>query len=174
MDWMELFPSRFVKAADFKGRDVTLKITAFITEELPQENGAMKRKGILCFDGTPKQLVINRTNAACIAAMFGPETDGWIGKRITFFPAPYIDHTGLGVDIAIRVRGSPDIERDIHFDLRLPRKKPVKAHMRRTGKAAAVPPKKSEPVPPPAAAQEQEGLPSDDEDPLHPSEVPTT
>lgn len=132
MDYSLLFPNRFLKAVEFKGKDVTLTIEKIEIETLEGDKGA-KAKGIISFRETKKQLVLNRTNAECLAGMFGRDTDNWLGKRVTLFPAPFADNLGLGVTVAIRVRGSPDIPANKQIEVRLPRKRPVKVTMLKTG-----------------------------------------
>lgn len=129
-----LFASRYLKAVEFQGRDVTLTITGVKLEELEDTAGQRKKKGIVSFRETEKQLVLNRTNAMCIARMFGSETDDWAGKRVTLYPIPHRDPQTKEDGFAIRVRGSPDIPNDIVFNLQLPRKKPQQVRLVRTQK----------------------------------------
>lgn len=155
-DYELLFPGRFLKSPEFKGQDVTLKIARIRTEPLPQDDGTEKLKPIVSFEMTskgnvPKDLVLNRTNAECIKAMFGRDTDGWIGKRITFWPAPFVNHQTKEKTTAIRVRGSPDIKADIHFALKLPGKKKIDVTLkaiRERGQAPAPAPQTSAPTSP--------------------------
>lgn len=160
LDFDQLFPNRFMKAGEFKGKDVTLKISAVKVEVLEGDKGK-ETKGILSFEGTQKQLVLNKTNGLCIKAMFGRDTDAWIGKRVTFYPAQ-IDFGD--VDLAIRVRGSPDIAADLDMELKLARKKPRKVTLKKTGAkpangATAAPAASS---PPPAAEPKPADLPIGD------------
>lgn len=171
----ELFPGRFVKSGQFKGRDVTLTIKAIRLEALPSEKGGEKVKPILTFEKTPLELVLNRTNGESIKAMFGRETDAWLGKRVTFWPAPFTDPFTGEVGTAIRVRGSPDIAAPVSFELRLARKKATTVRLLKTagqakGKVATAPttppapqPARGEPPPPDDAEQwpppEPEGIP---------------
>lgn len=131
-----LFPSKYLRAADFQGKAVTLRIKDVRLEEMQEANGTSKQKGIVRFHDTSKALVLNRTNALCIAAMFGPETDKWVNRRVTLHPAPFRDPFTGEASTAIRVRGSPDIAKDVTFDLRLPRKNPVPVVLRKTGAKA--------------------------------------
>jgi hypothetical protein len=134
IDFDQLFPGRFLKAGDFQGKDVTLTISAIDLEELPSQTGGTKVKGILTFHNVKKKLVLNRTNGECLKAMFGRDTGEWIGKRITLYPA-HIEYEGS--DLAIRVRGSPDLKADLPFQLQMPRRKPVTVTMVKTGAPAA-------------------------------------
>lgn len=151
MDYDELFPNRFMKAGEFKGKDVTLKISGVQIEEL-EGDGGKKVKGIISFDRTPKQLVLNKTNGLCLKALFGRRTEDWVGKRVTFYPAQ-IDNFG-DVDLAIRVRGSPDIAGPVQVEIKLAKKKPKTVTLQKTAGAAA-PGKKAEvPAQPPPPVDE--------------------
>lgn len=133
MDFDELFPGRFLKSGEFKGKDVCLTIKDIRLEDLPQEGGKTRKRGIIAFRESEKELVLNRTNGECIKAMFGRHTRNWIGKRIVFYPAPHRNPITKEEGTAIRVRGSLDIERDITFDLRLPMRKPQRVTLRALG-----------------------------------------
>lgn len=132
MDFDALFPGRFLKAGEFQGKAVTLTIAAVKVEDLEGDNGS-KTKGIVSFAESKRQLVLNRTNGECIKAMFGRNTDDWIGKRVTLYPAPYEG------DIAIRVKGSPDIEKSFTVEIKLPRKRPYNVTLEKTTKAKPAP-----------------------------------
>lgn len=137
MDCALLNPSRFLKSQEFNGKDVTYTLASVVLEDLEDEAGAKKTKGILGFKETPKLLVINRTNSDCLKAMFGRETDNWLGKRVTFFPAPFFDNFTKENTTAIRVRGSPDISAPVSVSIKLRKKKPTTMTMQRTGNATA-------------------------------------
>ncbi len=135
MDFDKLFPGRFLKAADLNGKDVTLTISAVVVDELIGDKGT-EVKGLLSFTGKKKQMVLNKTNGLCLKQMFGRETDAWVGKRITVFPAMFND------DPCLRIKGSPDIAADMDFELKLPRKAPRATKLVKTavGKATAAEP----------------------------------
>ena len=96
-----LFPSKYVKAGDLNGKPVTLTIKGLKVEELG--HGAEKEnKPVLYFEKATKGLVLNRTNAMIIGALYGDETDDWHGKRITIY-ATKVRAFGSTQD-AIRVR----------------------------------------------------------------------
>lgn len=157
-DYDELFPGRFLKAGELKERDVTLQIAAVEIEEMPDEQGSkvnkegkrVKVRGILSFDKTSRQLVINRTNGESLKAMFGRKTMDWVGKRVTLYPA-IVESFGEQVP-AIRVRGSPDLPSDLVAELQVGRKT-RKATFKRTG-AASKQSAAAAPVAPPAPAVE--------------------
>lgn len=166
MDYDELFPGRFLKSGELKGRDVTLKIANVATEELPDARGVKTNKagervrvrGIVAFEKTEKQLVLNKTNGECIKAMFGRNTDDWIGKRVTFYPAT-VDAFGEETQ-AIRVRGSPDLAQDLTAELKLGQKTRT-AKLRRTGTATPKPAPVPEPAPAAEPEEAAEGLPEE-------------
>jgi hypothetical protein len=134
MDAALLTPSRFIKSADFLGKDVTYTITKIQLEKLEGKKG-IEKKGIVFFSEEEKAWVLNRTNVECLKGMWGRETDNWIGKRVTLYPEAMKD-SFTGEDITgIRLRGSPDLDRDVTITIELPRKKPIQKTMRRTGSA---------------------------------------
>ncbi len=156
VDWDELYPGRFIKASEFKGKPVTLRISDVAIEELIGDKGP-QIKGIISFDKTEKKWAINRTNGVCVKAMFGPKVQAWVGKRITLFPAL---HDG---EPCIRVWGSPDIAEDQDVLVTLPRKRPFVMTMHKTAKGATTATKGApvQPAPPerePGADDEGPGL----------------
>ena len=64
--------------------------------------GDGEEKPVLYFDGQEHGLVLNRTNANTIAALYGDETDNWHGKPIVIFQTQ-VDFRGRPVP-GIRVR----------------------------------------------------------------------
>lgn len=130
VSYSELFPGRFVKADLLNGREVTVTVASVNVDDLPTEKGTVEKRGIVRFRETERALVLNRTNAECLKAMFGPELAAWEGKRVTLYPTK----ARLGPETvdAIRVRGSPDLAADLTFELRLPRKKPTRVTLTKT------------------------------------------
>jgi hypothetical protein len=80
-----LFPSKYVKAADLNGKTVTLTIARLVVEKLGH-GAEEEKKPVLYFEKATKGLVLNRTNAMIIGALYGEETDDWTGKRISIYP----------------------------------------------------------------------------------------
>ena len=97
MNTNEMFPSNFIKASDLQGQARRLIMDRVESEEVGEDF-----KPILYFRGAKKGLVMNKTNANLIAAAYGPETDGWIGKEIELFPTQ-TEFKGQTVD-CLRVR----------------------------------------------------------------------
>lgn len=124
MHFDQLYPKRFMKAGQFGGKELTMRITGVMVEELKKDESGDKKetKAILSFARTKTQMVLNRTNGECLKAMFGVETDNWIGKLVTFYPCPMKDpFTGENI-VAIRVRGSPEIAATKRWTVRLGKK----------------------------------------------------
>lgn len=94
-----VYPSKYVSAGDLKGRDVTVTISRLAIEKMANNN---EERPVLYFDRADKGMVLNKTNASTIAALYGPETDNWPGKSITLFGTD-VDFQGSRVP-AIRVR----------------------------------------------------------------------
>jgi hypothetical protein len=131
VDWDELYPGRFVKAGELQGKKVTLTMVDIDTEELVDEEGKKKVKGVISFKETPKQIPLNKTNGLCIRAMFGRKLADWNGKRITLFQDKW-----NGED-CIRIWGSPDIAADADVEVKLPRRKPFTMIMHAVSKEKA-------------------------------------
>ncbi len=91
------FPSKYLKAHDLLGKTVRLKIAGITVEKLGED-----LRPIISFSGTDKTLVVNKTNANRISAVYGRETDDWIGKDIEVYP-DQVEFQGRMVE-AIRVR----------------------------------------------------------------------
>jgi hypothetical protein len=90
MDYDQLFPGRFLKSGELNGKDVTLTIDSIKLEEMEDQKGK-RMKPIIAFRERKKEWVLNRTNAECLKAMWGRDTNDWLGKRVTLWPAPYTD-----------------------------------------------------------------------------------
>lgn len=146
VDWDELYPGRFIKAGEFKGKKPTLTITEVKIDELIGDKGP-QIKGVIAFKETEKQWALNKTNGICLKDMFGRKVQEWVGKRVTLFAGTWDGEE------CIRVWGSPELTEDKEVQVALPRKRPFKMTMH------AVTP--SGPRPLPAAGGAAAGKPSD-------------
>lgn len=90
--------SDYLKAADIGANFWTATIRSVDMKSF--DDGS--RKLLLMFNELDKGLVLNKTNADTIGALYGVNTDDWIGRQIMMFTAP-VDYQGKKVD-AIRVR----------------------------------------------------------------------
>lgn len=78
----------YLFAFDLKGRDVTVTIDRVTAGELTALGGRKSKKPLCYFreSQSGKPLALNATNCKTIAAMYGNDTDAWVGKRITLYP----------------------------------------------------------------------------------------
>ncbi len=99
-----MFPGRYLTAADLlqAGRDVTREIVKLTQEEMRTNDGKSKLGWCIHLQGVEKLWVLNKTNALVLSDLYGPETNEWIGKRVTLYAAR-VQAFGKTVD-AIRVR----------------------------------------------------------------------
>jgi hypothetical protein len=80
-DVSDIYPSRFLKSADLKGRSARVTIATAQVEELNN-----KSKVVLTFVGRDKSLVLNKSNAIILADAWGGRTEGWVGKELEISP----------------------------------------------------------------------------------------
>ena len=78
----DLFPSRFLSAADLQGKDAIATIERVEVEKFDDD----AQKPIVYFQGKAKGLVCNKTNFKSIALIAGDDTDNWSGNDIILFP----------------------------------------------------------------------------------------
>jgi hypothetical protein len=97
----DMFPSKWLKAADFDESGSVLTIDRLEEESIGQGSDKAD-KWVLYFKELDKGLVLNKTNTNIIAALYGDDTDEWDGKLVTLY-ATEVQFQGDMVD-AIRVR----------------------------------------------------------------------
>jgi|GEM_PF-1493289 len=120
----QLFPGRFIKAGEMDGKPTTLTIKDVYLDQLEGEDGREKPQAVVAFEQINREWALNKTNAQCLVAMWGPDSGEWIGKRVTLFPEN--DASGLSDSgVCIRIKGSPDISKPITATVKLPRRRPV-------------------------------------------------
>lgn len=102
MNVNDIFPTRFVAAADLNGKSFVLTIRSVTLEDMQSHDNKTVTKPVAWFTNATKGLVLNRTNTMIIADLYGPETDAWAGKQITIY-ATKVRAFGK-MDDAIRVR----------------------------------------------------------------------
>ena len=73
-------------AFDLDGRDVTLTIEKVFSGEVMGEKGRKSKKPMIKFVGKDKKLAVNKTNGKTIAALYGTDTEAWVGQQITMHP----------------------------------------------------------------------------------------
>lgn len=82
MNMNDVFPSKYIKAADLGGQ-VSIKTMNFVQME---EMGDGEQKPVLYFQNEQKGLVLNKTNTQRIVTLYGQESGGWAGKELELYP----------------------------------------------------------------------------------------
>lgn len=121
VDFDQLYPSRFLKSGDLMDkngnpRDFTLTISD-VQIELIEGSKGKKDRPVVSFRETGKQWLPPKTCGLCLREMFGRKPKEWVGKRVTLF-STMVSAFG-SMKAAIRVRGSPDIAKDLEFEEQL-------------------------------------------------------
>jgi len=100
----DMFPSRYVKGEDLKGKDVTVTIARIQPEKMrPNPQSPEIERFVLYTAEGKKGIVLSKTLASQIARSVGSyDTDDWMGKKVTLFPEPMVV---AGIQrVAIRIR----------------------------------------------------------------------
>ena len=96
----EVFPTRFLTAADLNGKPITLTIQSAPQETLKNKNGE-EVKTVLHFRGAKKTLPLNRTNWDAVADITGEDDSiNWPGHKVEAYPTT----TQFGADIVDCIR----------------------------------------------------------------------
>jgi hypothetical protein len=82
----DVFPSKYLKAADLKGKARVLEIDHAPLETLKNTKGEEEQKIVLHFVGAKKAMPLNMTNFDAVADICGDDTDLWPGQMIELFP----------------------------------------------------------------------------------------
>lgn len=112
MHYKNIFPSVHLESADIpKDGSILIRVTNVEQTWVEGDKNAKQSKALITFEG-PEWLPKNTwvapvTVCRCIAAMFGDDTDGWIGKRVCV-SSQVVDAFGDKVP-AVRPVGSPDL-----------------------------------------------------------------
>ena len=103
-------------SGNLKADDLGDKAYPLVISEIDEYEFDDGKKPILKFDKSEKGLILNKTNARKIAAMYGDEMDDWIGKKI-ILAAEDVEYAGQMVK-GIRVQSEKqmaDPDDDIPF-----------------------------------------------------------
>src|SRR5262252_1597707 len=99
----DLFPSKYAKVADLKGRPRVVEIERAPVETLKNQKGEEQQKVVLYFKGAKKGVPLNLTNYDSVAAIAGSdETNDWPGTKIELYPTTTM--MGGKVTDCIRIR----------------------------------------------------------------------
>lgn len=93
----DIFPSKYLRAAELNGHEPIVTIDRVTTETLGDDS-----KPVLYFAGKDKGLVMNKTNWAAVVDITGEEdSDDWKGHKVKLYTAK-VDFQGKRVS-AIRI-----------------------------------------------------------------------
>jgi len=109
-----VFPTKYVKAQDVNG-SIGVIIRSAVMEQLGDEY-----KLVVYFEGHEKGMVLNKTNANNLSNLYGPESDGWIGKPMTLV-STFVDFQGQSTP-ALRLH--PPKQQQQAFASGLPQQQP--------------------------------------------------
>ncbi len=108
--WKSLMDRDYLFAFDLQGKDCTVTIAKVTGGEIKGTGGKKSKKPLCYFKESRDQrpLGLNSTNCKAIAAMYGNDTAGWVGKRITIYPTT----TNFGGETVDCIRVRPGIPSD--------------------------------------------------------------
>ena len=98
MNMNEVYPSKYIKAADLREKEVSVTIDRVEMGEMG--DGTMKP--VVYFQGHTKGMVCNKTNSNAISSAYGFESNDWTGKQLILFQQ-WVEFQGKS-DWAIRVK----------------------------------------------------------------------
>jgi hypothetical protein len=75
----DFYPDRWLKGDDIPEEGQYFRVMDVTAEEIGEKK---EMKLILQFRESPKELILNKTNAKRLEALFGHDPNGWIDKRI--------------------------------------------------------------------------------------------
>lgn len=120
-DLEKLFPGRFIKASEFGGKAWTVTIADVQPEKVKSHvnGGKEETLAVMWITESERNIHLCKTNATCIAAMFGRDYQAWPGHKLTLFPDK--DTSGLSDSgFCIRVKGSPEITQRVTAKIKNP------------------------------------------------------
>ena len=109
----DLYPSKYLKAADLQGRALLVTIDRLAIEEVGQEKD---QKPVLYLVGKQKAIVLNKTNSLAIANGHGRDYSQWRGKQVEIYPDRVAFQGEMKDCLRVRVPVAPALpEDDINF-----------------------------------------------------------
>jgi hypothetical protein len=83
----EVFPSKYLKTADLKGKPRIVTIERAPYETLKGLDGKENPRVVLYFENVAKSLPLNATNFDAVCNATGcPDTEDWPGQQIELYP----------------------------------------------------------------------------------------
>jgi hypothetical protein len=103
----DFYPSKYLRVADLKGKEIEVTIDRVESEEFEQDGGKRLKPVVYFRNNGIKPLIANKTNATRIATALGSKDyDTWAGKRVRLYP-DMEEYMGQ-VHEVVRVRRAPE------------------------------------------------------------------
>lgn len=136
MNVFSIFKGEYLSATELGEKKPTLVISRVNVAKVEDDKGKARDRPILFFSGVERGLVLCKTNALLLSAMFSEETDAWTGKKVTIHSE--MVQVGPERKLGVRIYGSPDISKEVKVSIKLPKRKAFIVTLVPTGKAAQV------------------------------------
>lgn len=104
----DMVKSKFWRARDIEGQPPKTLLIADVTEELLGRGLHQDVKCFLWFSNSPKGLQLNKSRVTLLEAAYGPDSEGWIGRRIQIYFDPTIEFGGRPVG-GVGIRTEPGV-----------------------------------------------------------------
>ena len=89
----DAFPSKYLSKDDLSGPTLGV-IDAVVIETLGQGDEQETKPVLYWKSGLPKPMVINNTNWQNVEALYGDDSDGWMGKTVEVWVDPAVSFGG--------------------------------------------------------------------------------
>ena len=103
-DYRLFFDANSMSAHHLQGKSHIVTIAKWVAGKVGHGNKQQKKPTIY-FKERNLPLVVNKTNGAIIAGMYGTDINGWVGKKIEIYPTT----TQFGSDTKDCIRVKPKI-----------------------------------------------------------------
>jgi len=98
----DIFPSKYLKAHDLKGKSPTVTIDRVVLEQVRGRKGT-DTKAVVYFRGKAKGMLFNKTNAQSVTQIaHSPVTEQWAGVAVTLYATT--DKFGTETHDVIRIK----------------------------------------------------------------------
>lgn len=82
----DAFPGTYLKAADLQGKEPVVTIKNIVPTEMKDlKTGNDVKKFVVYFEGKEAGVVLSPTKWDAIEAIYGDDTDKWIGQKVTLY-----------------------------------------------------------------------------------------
>lgn len=101
----DILASKWLAITDLPQEGIDLQILNVTQEQIGE---MLEDKLAIHLNAGYKPMLCNRTNMRILASLFGPQTQGWIGKTVNVFNDPSVSYAGrMTGGIRIRPARSP-------------------------------------------------------------------